>query len=65
MGLKSKSLEAVRQLPLGEITKGELVRINLNVPKEIRKNWKAAALRQETTLTDLIMEAMAAYLSRR
>ncbi|MGQ0600546.1 MAG: hypothetical protein ACT4QE_02475 [Anaerolineales bacterium] len=64
MGLKSKPLDSLRQLPLSEVTKEDLVRINLNVPKGVRKEWKSAALLHEKTLTDLIVEAMNAYLRK-
>ena len=36
----------------------ELVRINLLVPAHVRKEWKAAALATDRTLTDLIIDAM-------
>ena len=67
MGLKSKPLSTVRQLgdvTLAEVSRAELVRINLNVPKPVRKQWKAAALRVDKTLTDIIIEAMDAYLKQ-
>lgn len=62
MALKSKPLKEVRpSLPLAEVAKEELVRVNLNVSKKTRKEWKAAALRHDLTLTDLIIRAMNAY----
>lgn len=62
MGLKSKPLTDVRTLPLEEVGKQDLVRINLNVPKQVRQAWKATALRQEKTLTEIIVEAMSRYV---
>ena len=65
MGLKSKPLDTVRQLgeaTLAEVSRAELVRINLNVPKPVRKQWKSAALRVDKTLTDIIIEAMETYM---
>ena len=59
MALKSKPLHEVRPtLPLATVTQEEIVRINLNVPKRVRQVWKTRALREENTLTELIMEAM-------
>lgn len=62
MALKSKPLHEVRPtIPLATVTQEEVVRINLNVPKRVRQAWKARALREDKTLTDLIMEAMNTY----
>jgi hypothetical protein len=62
MALKSKPLHEVRPtIPLAIVTQEEVVRINLNVPKRVRQAWKARALREDKTLTDLIMEAMKTY----
>jgi hypothetical protein len=63
MALKSKSLDLVRpDLPIDAVTNGELVRVNLNVPKSTRTAWKATALKHDLTLSDLINEAMNNYL---
>lgn len=35
-----------------------LVRVNVLVPASVRKEWKAAALASDKTLTDLIIAAM-------
>lgn len=62
MSLKSKPLDQVRPLPaVTVLAQEEVVRINLNVPKSVRNQWKAAALQQEVTLTDLIMKEMSKY----
>jgi len=62
MSLKSKSLSDVRDLPAVSILmEEEQVRINLNVAKSLRNKWKAEALKQEKTMTDLILEAMKIY----
>lgn len=62
MSLKSKPLDQVRPLPAVSIlAQEEVVRINLNVPKSLRNQWKAAALQQNVTLTELIMKAMSNY----
>lgn len=64
MALKSKPLEAVRpDVPVHEVAKQEMVRVNLLVPANIRKQWKAAALASDKTLTELILEAMEARLT--
>lgn len=61
MALKSKPLDQVRQVPVEIVSQEEMVRINLNVPKSTRNAWKAIALKQEKTLTDLIIESMNKY----
>jgi hypothetical protein len=62
MSLKSKSLSSVRDLPaVSVLMEEEQVRINLNVPKSLRKKWKYAALKKEKTMTELILEAMKIY----
>jgi hypothetical protein len=62
MSLKSKSLNNVRDLPaVSVLMEEEQVRINLNVAKSLRNKWKAAALKREKTMTELILEAMKIY----
>ena len=62
MSLKSKPLDQVRPLPaVAVLAREATVRINLNVPKEVRHQWKMAALQQKLTLTDLIMKEMSKY----
>ena len=62
MGLKSKSLDAVRaDVPVEEVTKSEVVRVNLNVPKNIRDNWKILAVQRDTDVTTMILDAMSIY----
>ena len=64
MALKSKPLADVRaDLPLAEVSKASVVRINLNVPAPTRKRWKAAAVQAERPLTDLIVDAVESYLT--
>ena len=65
MALKSKPLESVRaDLPLHEVSREEMVRVNFLVPASVRKAWKGAALREDKTLTDLIVEAMETRISQ-
>lgn len=62
MALKSKPLHEVRSsIPLATVAQEEIVRLNLNVPKRVRQAWKAMALKEEKTLTDLILDAMKKY----
>ncbi len=63
MALKSKPLEAVRpSVPVHEVTKEELVRINFLVPASTRKRWKLAATEADRPLTEMLTEAMNRYL---
>lgn len=62
MSLKSKPMDQVRPLPaVTVLTQEATVRINLNVTKAVRNQWKMAALQQNVTLTELIMNAMSRY----
>ena len=64
MALKSKPLEAVRPtVPVHEVTKEDLVRINFLVPASTRKRWKLAAAEVDRPLTDLLIESMNLYLN--
>ncbi len=65
MALKSKPLEDVRaDVPLHEVSREDLVRVNFLVPASVRKEWKGAALREDKTLTELITEAMQIRLAQ-
>lgn len=65
MALKSKPLEDVRpDVPVHEVSREDLVRVNFLVPASVRKEWKSAALSEDKTLTDLIVEAMQTRLSQ-
>ncbi len=62
-GLKSKPLDQVRaDVPVAQVAKGEPVRLNMNVAKETRAQWKRAAIDLDTDVTALIHEAMKEYL---
>jgi hypothetical protein len=64
MGLKSKPLSQVRaDVPVHEVTKEDVVRINLNVPESLRQQWKIAAVKAKMPLTDMIIESMSIYLN--
>lgn len=65
MALKSKPLDQVRSdVPLAAVAaKDEVVRININVPLALRKRWKTAAVQANRPMTDLIVDAMNAYLN--
>lgn len=59
MALKSKSMDDVRaDVPLAAAASGELVRVNLNVPKSKRDLWKTLAIQKDMTLAALIEDAM-------
>ena len=63
MALKSKPLEDVRpDVPVHEVTREEMVRVNILVPASTRKAWKTAGLRVDKTVTDMIVEAMTEYI---
>jgi len=51
---------ATRQVRADE----QVVRVNLLVPANLRKEWKAVALASDKTLTDFIIEAMQHQISR-
>jgi hypothetical protein len=64
MGLKSKPLDQVRaDVPVAAVMREEVARININVPLSMRKQWKTAAAQANRPLTDLIVDAMTAYLN--
>lgn len=61
MALKSKPLNQVREdVP---VFKENAVRVNLNVPKDVRAAWKIAAVQRDMDLAELIVEAMNSYLN--
>ena len=65
MALKSKPLEEVRaDVPVHEVTREETVRVNILVPASVRRAWKTAAANSDTTIADMILEAMKIYTSR-
>ncbi len=65
MALTAKKLDQVRQnLPVKEVQKEDLVRVNLNVPESQRTKWKIAAIERKQSLGDLIAEAVEAYLNK-
>jgi hypothetical protein len=59
--MKSKPLDQVRSdVP---IVKEEIVRVNINVPESVRQAWKIAAVKSKKPMTELIIDAMSAYLN--
>ena len=63
MALTAKKLDQVRPtVPVQEVSKGDAVRININVSEATRKEWKRAAIERDMTVTQLIELAVAAYL---
>ncbi len=65
MALTSKKLDQVRStVPVAEVQKENLVRVNLNVPASQRTRWKMAAIAQNISLGELIAEAVETHLSK-
>jgi hypothetical protein len=61
--LTSKPLDQVRKdLPK---TVEDKVRLNLVVPASRRKRWKAEALARDQDLSELVVEAVEAYLAKK
>lgn len=61
--LKPKSLDTVRPtVPVGEVIKEDLVRVNINVSAEMRNRWKKAAIDRGVTLQDMLIAAVEADL---
>lgn len=42
----------------------EFVRVNIQIPTEMRKEWKSVALKNDKTLTDLIISAVQDHIIR-
>lgn len=69
MALKSKPLDQVRaDVPVQDVAEatpapgGELVRVAFAVDKATRKAWQFEALARDTTVSDMMREAMQEYL---
>lgn len=61
--IKTKPLDAVRStVPVGEVIKEELVRVNINVSPDTRSRWKKAAIDQGISLQDMLIAAVEAHL---
>ena len=62
--LKTKPLDTERpSVPVGEVIKGDLVRVNINVSADMRNRWKKAAIDRGVTLQDMLIEAVEAHLT--
>jgi hypothetical protein len=61
--LASKSLDRVRK-DLPKISE-ERERVNFNVPVSAKRRWKIAAVEEGRDLSDLVIEAVEAYLARK
>jgi hypothetical protein len=62
---KEHQLEAIREIILSEVAEGipdvesnGLVRVNILVPANVRRAWKTEAAQKDTTITDMILNAM-------
>ena len=66
MALTVKPLNKVRDsVPVKEVAKPsqeELVRVNLEVEKEIRQHWRMEAIKRGLSLKELIQQAMESHL---
>lgn len=47
-----------------EITAEEIVTITVNIPKSLRSEFKIAAIRNGTTITDLVLNWIKQYIQR-
>jgi len=64
MALTAKRMDRVRQdIPLAAITKGDIVRVGLNVTEQTRARWKMAALARGITLAELIETSVDAVIA--
>lgn len=65
MALTPKKLDAVRPtVPVDEVGRQTLVRVNINVPEVTRKQWKVAAIERGISLGALIENAVNETLSK-
>lgn len=65
MALTPKKLDAVRPtVPVGEVGRQNLVRVNINVPEATRRQWKKAAIDTGVSLGALIENAVNEHLSK-
>jgi hypothetical protein len=63
--VKSKPLDQVRaDVPVDEVATGEQVRFNVIIDKATRKAWKTAAAERDTTVADMLRQAMIDYLRK-
>lgn len=66
MALTVKPLEKVRKnVPVREVVKPSqeaLVRVNIEVEKEMRQRWRTEALQRGISLRELIQEAVERYV---
>lgn len=66
MALTVKPLEKVRKnVPVREVAKPSqeaLVRVNIEVEKEIRQRWRTEAVQRGISLRELIQKAMERYV---
>ncbi len=66
MALTPKKLDAVRPtVPVAEVGRQNLVRVNINVTEATRKHWKMAAIERGVSLAALIENAVNEDLSKK
>lgn len=65
MALTAKKLDQVRTtVPVSAATKGETVRVNINVSVATRKAWKLAAIERGINVTEMIEAAVNEYINK-
>lgn len=66
MALKVKALtEARKDIPLHEVTREDIVHVNVLAPAKMRQEWKVAGAQLNMTVSDMVKAAMADYLAKR
>ena len=66
MALITKSLDQVRpDVPVYKVTEQTPVRVNILVPPNVRRQWKAYGVQVDKTVTDMIIQAMGEYIGRK
>lgn len=64
MGLRSKPLDKVRaDVPVQDVVREDVGRVNINVPLSVRRQWKTAAAQADRSMSEMIIEAMSIYLN--
>ena len=58
----NKVLESVPVKEVAKPSQAELVRVNLEVEKEIRQHWRMEAIKRGLSLKELIQQAMESHL---
>lgn len=57
IGKKEKAIASIKDSE-------ESIRININIPKDFHKQLKQKALDEDTTIKDIVIRALNAYMSK-